>query len=669
MAQTDDTTSRVVSIGLSWTRKVLSSVRAYGEQRDLTFFLYERHLAQKYFAAQCRAQELGITADILTRDSQGSAGYWEIVQDSLADLVRIQMDRCFDKEGHPELYEHCRGLRGQIWLCAFPNLFITIAPAEWKFPLPYFLEVYKQCVFAGAYIMALHMYYLVMCMWRFLANRHGHKFFTVLEWCIKTEYQGRCSPHWHIACWVICGGLMSLLAGRTGTAVVSVFVRFLSLVFCAEIDVQVGNGRLNYINGYVAKDHDSVDVGLGEYVQKKTVTPWLASYRLLSKSTPGIPEVAIRMAQLPEFDRSYSHVLLYPPQPVQMLTLEGRQTNFSSRMYGIYLQECRDGFEAGVPIESNFLAWHRTREYVKLTQSVHFRSGGRHNQRNPKTLVTACRYWYELNDGFWGQLALTQLPHFEAQHLLPKEAKYLESQINLVGVLEYMTSWVWSENEGVIDCAGGAFKMKALPLYVDELGNGCSNLGTPEAGKSVFQDDAAAFSYLLALASRDLEYRGFREDRVETFKLKHRANFLLQSYVKRANNQHALESLRQQWDQLNRPKYEDKTWSAEQLDAINRAKAGVSHEDEHSRANSYRFLYISGPPGSGKSAVILYLAIWASQTMEVLIICPTGFLVHQYKSKIPDREGVERIRVDTIQGRPQFKSSVVVKKKLGPPEF
>ena len=313
-----------------------------------------------------------------------------------------------------------------------------------------------------------------------------------------------------------------------------------------------------------------------------------------------------------------------------------------------------------MPIQSSFLVWHRTREYDKQSQSVRFRSGSGHQQRHAKTLVTACRYWYELNDGFWGQLALTQLPHFEAQHLLPKEAKYLECQINMVGALEYLSSWVWSESEGVIDCAGGAFKVTALPLYVDGLGNGSSNPGTPVVGKSVFQDDAQAFSYLLALASRDLEYRGFREDRVATFQLKQRANFLLQSYVKRASNQHAIESLRQQWDQLNRPKYEDKTWSAEQLDAINRAKAGVSHEDEHSRANSRRFLYISGPPGSGKSAVILHLAIWASQTMEVLIICPTGFLVHQYKSKIPDREGVERIRVDTIQGRPQLKSSVVV---------
>ena len=129
-----DDTNRVASIGLSWTRKVLSSVRAYGEHRDLTFFLYEKHLANKFFHAQVRAHKMGVTADVLMRDSQSSAGYWEVVQDSLADLVRVMLRRCFDQEEYPTLYQHCRSLRGEVWLCAFPNLFITIAPAEWKFP-------------------------------------------------------------------------------------------------------------------------------------------------------------------------------------------------------------------------------------------------------------------------------------------------------------------------------------------------------------------------------------------------------------------------------------------------------------------------------------------------------------------------------------------------------
>jgi len=63
--KTDDDTNRVVSIGMSWTRKALSSVRVYAEHRDLTFFLYERHMANKFFTAQCRAQSMGVTGDYI----------------------------------------------------------------------------------------------------------------------------------------------------------------------------------------------------------------------------------------------------------------------------------------------------------------------------------------------------------------------------------------------------------------------------------------------------------------------------------------------------------------------------------------------------------------------------------------------------------------------------
>ena len=95
----------------------------------------------KYFYAQDEGKKRGITGDVLTRDSQTSVGYWEITQDALSDLVRVMLSRCFDSENYPELYNHCRNLRGQVWLCAFPNLFITIAPAEWKFPRPYFYSL------------------------------------------------------------------------------------------------------------------------------------------------------------------------------------------------------------------------------------------------------------------------------------------------------------------------------------------------------------------------------------------------------------------------------------------------------------------------------------------------------------------------------------------------
>ena len=68
-------------------RKVVSSVRAYAEAESLAFFLHQKQMALKFFAAQTRAREFGVTADVMLRSSQSSAGYYEIVQNSLADLV------------------------------------------------------------------------------------------------------------------------------------------------------------------------------------------------------------------------------------------------------------------------------------------------------------------------------------------------------------------------------------------------------------------------------------------------------------------------------------------------------------------------------------------------------------------------------------------------------
>ena len=172
-----DRSARIVSIGRSWTRKVCSSVRVYAEQRDLAFFLYEKQMAMKYFAAHSRAQRMGVTADVMTRDSQSSTGYWEIVRDALADLVRIMLLRCYDEANHKQLFDHVLGLRGQVWLCAFPTLFLSRLHPQSGFPRPYFLEPYVDCVVAGAYLMALHMYYLVRCIWAFLANRWGCRSF------------------------------------------------------------------------------------------------------------------------------------------------------------------------------------------------------------------------------------------------------------------------------------------------------------------------------------------------------------------------------------------------------------------------------------------------------------------------------------------------------------
>ena len=37
----------------------------------------------------------------------------------------------YDADNYHVLYKHVLDLCGQVWLASFPNLFITVSPAEW----------------------------------------------------------------------------------------------------------------------------------------------------------------------------------------------------------------------------------------------------------------------------------------------------------------------------------------------------------------------------------------------------------------------------------------------------------------------------------------------------------------------------------------------------------
>ena len=129
---------------------------------------------------------------------------------------------------------------------------------------------------------------------------------------------------------------------------------------------------------------------MGEYHQKQSISSWLATYRLLCKGTPALPEVAIRLAQLSEFEKSYQQVLLYPPQPAAMLDYEGRQKNFSSKMYGFFLQEMTQLCSVA-PLSQSFLMWHRGKEFDNMFGSVLLRQG-RNQQRYTNTMVWAANH-------------------------------------------------------------------------------------------------------------------------------------------------------------------------------------------------------------------------------------------------------------------------------------
>ena len=88
------------------------------------------------------------------------------------------------------------------------------------------------------------------------------------------------------------------------------------------------------------------------------------------------------------------------------------------------------------------------------------------------------------------------------------------------------------------------------------------------------------------------------------------------------------------------------------------SKRGVSYDDENVKCdpNTARWMYISGPPGSGKTLLLLEIAIRCARSgLNVLIVCPTGTNVYVFKSQLPEFDGVEKIAVDTIQGVLKYK--------------
>ena len=124
--------------------------------------------------------------------------------------------RCEDADNYPELWAYCHA--GQPRALAYPNVFITIAPAEWEFPLhiPLFHAWKKPVDFPtnprdlsdvqGP--LTLHIYNVLMAVVTQLLG--SDEFFDkVWEHVIRGEFQGRGTLHIHIALWAIVRSAVS----------------------------------------------------------------------------------------------------------------------------------------------------------------------------------------------------------------------------------------------------------------------------------------------------------------------------------------------------------------------------------------------------------------------------------------------------------------------------
>ena len=174
--------------------------------------------------------------------------------------------------------------------------------------------------------------------------------------------------------------------------------------------------------------------------------------------------------------------------------------------------------------------------------------------------------------------------------------------------------------------------------------------------------------YMMVLAKRDLEYRGFRDDRVSSFQYKQEALYLLFGRVQRCTDDHEFEMYRQSWDTLVYAKYKPKEWHPKQQEALDRTRERTTIDDEEVKKTTRRFLYVKGRPGSGKTAVLIEATVRAAKDgLTVLIVCPTGALVCSLKELLPEFDGVERIHVDTIHSVLKYKRDRDNKVEFVPP--
>ena len=179
-------------------------------------FWHDFLLAKKLSGIVSMADRRHVSPEELASDMQQFSAFWQRQQFKLEDVVRRRE--------------------------AFPNVFLTIAIAEWAFPLH--PHLFNGISLTDTQLLFTRHAYHCLCqvLEKLLTNQFAPQTTGVTvfhEYTLRFEFQRRGTLHVHVLAWASLQLAASILTGQTGKPHQSPLVTLLEKIFRGSIDVQV----------------------------------------------------------------------------------------------------------------------------------------------------------------------------------------------------------------------------------------------------------------------------------------------------------------------------------------------------------------------------------------------------------------------------------------------
>jgi hypothetical protein len=384
------------------------------------------------------------------------------------------------------------------------------------------------------------------------------------------------------------------------------------------------------------------------YKDKEVNAAWRQTYRLLAKKAPLLTEVYLSMKKRPKMLRTFLIDTLCPVIPGRVDIHKDTATQHH-RMYAAYLAQAetyRTPWSEGLPEQRfSMIEYCRAHRWDEKTKSPKPRS---YTTTKARGCAVGVKMEFELYDNFIGQFATTFFPHSrESAFLSPLDRGAflgtqwvsLEYTKHFVGVLSFLLRLQWCPRVDRLRCDTEWLSLESFPY------DGFP--GRPEVvavDAFVFDTASAACNYLLRCMVLDLSYR-YSSARCATFRWHIHAKWqLLRSLGGKAEAE--TRSVSDSWNYVPSREVKEPTWSEDQAKVLDACAERLEKTDAFYDLGDERPIYLGGDPGTGKSEVLVHTALKAAMDGHmVLIMCPTGTLVHAYRERVPPHPNIV---IDTI---------------------